>query len=51
MEFLRLNVNNEYNYGMGDVDLADQLQLVYKVKIWLRNYKWWHTFFGGACKF
>ena len=45
MNFLCLNINNQYNYGMGDVDLADQLRLVYKVNVWLRNYKWWHTFF------
>ena len=45
IDFLRLNVNDDYNYGMGHVDLADQLQLVYKVNVWLRNYKWWHAIF------
>ena len=45
MIFLRLNVNNEYNYGMGHVDIADQLRLTYKVNVWLRNYKWWHAIF------
>ena len=25
IEFLRLNVNDEYNFGMGHVDVLDQL--------------------------
>ena len=25
MMFLRLSINNDYNYGMGGVDIADQL--------------------------
>jgi hypothetical protein len=29
MEFLRLNQIDEYNYGMGGVDVADQLRLFY----------------------
>ena len=50
INFLRLNVNDEYNYGMGHVDVADQLRLTYKVNVWLRNYKWWHAIFGGGCR-
>ena len=45
LSFLRLNVNNEYNYGMGHVDVADQIHLVYKVNAWHQNYKWWHVIF------
>ena len=48
IEFLRLNVNNDYNYGMGHVDLADQLWLAYKVNVWLWNYKWCHSILWWA---
>ena len=40
MEFLRLNLTDSYNYGMGDVDLADQLCGVYRLDRWVRNRKW-----------
>ena len=43
--FLRLNVNDEYNNGMGDVDISDQLRNQYRIDIWLRNYKWWYSLF------
>ena len=45
MKFLRLNVNDEYNYGMGGVDIADQIRGSYRFDHWLRNYKWWHAIF------
>ena len=45
IEFLQLNVNNDYNNGMGDVDISDQLQNSYRIDTWLRNYKWWHSLF------
>ena len=41
MEFLRLNQIDEYNYGMGGVDVADQLRVFYRLDHWLRNRKWW----------
>ena len=43
MKFLRLNVNDEYNFGMGGADVADQLRGSYRFDHWLRNYKWWHS--------
>ena len=45
INFLRLNVNDDYNNGMGDVDVADQLRNHYRIDTWLRNYKWWHSLF------
>ena len=45
MKFLRLNIVDEYNHGMGHVDIADQLRNVYRMDHWLRNYKWWHAMF------
>ncbi len=41
MNFLRLNINDEYNTGMNDVDIADQKRNQYRFDIWLRNFKWW----------
>ena len=35
MSFLRLNINNEYNKGMGEVDVADQLCNYYRFNHWL----------------
>ena len=43
--FLRLNINNAYNKGMGEVDVADQLRNSYRFDHWLRKRKWWHAFF------
>ena len=45
LKFLRLNVTEEYNFGMGHVDMADQLRNHYRFDHWLRNYKWWHSLF------
>ena len=41
MEFLRLNQIDTYNYGMGGVDIADQLRVFYRLDHWMRNKKWW----------
>ena len=41
MQFLWLNQIDTYNYGMGNVDIADQLRGFYRVDIWLHNRKWW----------
>ena len=45
MKFLRLNVNDYYNYGMGGADIADQIRGYYCFDHWLQNYKWWHAIF------
>ena len=37
--FLRLNVNNDYNYGMGGADIADQIRGSYRFDHWVRNFK------------
>ena len=41
MRFLHLNQIDTYNYGIGNVDIADQLRLHYRMDHWLRNKKWW----------
>lgn len=45
LQFLRLNVNDEYNVGMGDVDVADQLRNQYRCDHWIRKRKWWCALF------
>ena len=50
MLFLCPNVNDDYNYGMGGADIADQLQGSYRFDKWMRNYKWWHVIYGGVSK-
>jgi hypothetical protein len=45
MEFLRLNVNDNYNGEMNDVDISDHLRKIYKFNHWLRNKKWWWAIF------
>ena len=45
LEFLRLKINCEYNFSMGDVDVADQLQKQYYSYHCLWNFKlWWPIF-------
>ena len=41
----RLNVNHEYNFGMGGADIANQIRGSYRFDHWLRWYKWWHSIF------
>ena len=40
-KFLRYNISYDYNYKMNNNDIADQLQLVYRMQRSQRNYKWW----------
>ena len=48
LRFLRLNQKDTYNHTMGNVDLADQLQGMYRPDIWVRNRKWWcYIWFWG----
>ena len=41
MPFFRLNLIHDYNNGMNDVDLADQVRNVYRWDIFMRKRKWW----------
>jgi Transposase IS4 len=46
--FLRLNINTDYNNKMNSVDSADQLRNSYRFDHWLRMRKWWWSvFFWG----
>ena len=40
MTFHRLNVIRMYNFGMGSVDVADQLHMQYIPDHWMLNRKW-----------
>ena len=48
LKFLQLSINNDYNYGMGGVDIADQLQHYYYFNHWMRKCKWWWSVFFWA---
>ena len=48
IEFLRTNMQNEYNNWMNDVAISNQLQKVYCFNQWLRNRKWWLAIFMWA---
>ncbi len=41
MKFLRPQITDEYNYGMNNVDQADQLRGTYRFDRWMRKRKWW----------
>ena len=43
--FLRLNINDGYNFGMGNVDITDQTTGLYRFDKWSQNCKWWHSIF------
>ena len=45
MKFLRIDFNDDYNYGMVGSDIADQICGFYCFDHWLRNYNWWHSIF------
>eukprot|EP00984_Skeletonema_dohrnii_P025939 scaffold15185_cov72-Skeletonema_dohrnii-CCMP3373.AAC.1 len=53
MKFLRLNVISIYNDFMNSVDMSDQLRNNYRPDHWMRQRKWWWSFFlwgiGVAC--
>ena len=48
LKFLRPSINNDYNYGMGGVDIADQLRHYYHFDHWMRKHKWWWSVFFWA---
>ena len=41
IEFLRLSINDECNWGMGKVDISDQLRNQCRPDHWMRQVKWW----------
>ena len=45
MGFLRLNFIDNYNNNMNGADIADQLRNQYRPDHWMRNRKWWWSFF------
>ena len=45
LKFLQLSINNKYNYGMGGVDIADQLHNYYCFDHWMQKRKWWWSVF------
>ena len=45
LEFLRLNINYDYNLSIGYVNVADQFQNQYCFYHWLQNFKWWRILF------
>ena len=50
MKLLGLNVNDDYNYGMGGTDIVDQICGSYPFDHSLRNYKWWYSIFWWGLK-
>ena len=40
MEFLQLNIIDDYTMGIGHVDISDQLQGSYWFDHWLQHFKW-----------
>ena len=48
VRFLCLNINDDYNYDMGNVDIADQLRNYYRFDHWMRKRKWWWSLFFWA---
>ncbi len=48
MRFIRLNVIDDYNQFMNSTDIADQLRNTYRPDHWMRNRKWWWSFFLWA---
>ena len=48
IEYLRLNLIEWYNAGMGGVDIADQLRNEYRPDHWMRKRKWWWAIYMWA---
>ena len=48
LKFLWTEIQNNYNHGMNNLDISDQLRKVYCFNKWLQNRKlWWDIFMWG----
>ena len=47
MKFLRVNVKDDYNHGMGGADIADQIRGSYRFYHWLKIISGGMQYFGG----
>ena len=45
MKYLCLNIIEEYNSHMNSTDIADQLRGNYRPDRWMRQRKWWWSFY------
>mgnify|MGYP000036765968 CR=1 FL=1 len=45
VNFLRINVIDDYNHKINAVDVSDQLRNTYRMTHWLRQRKWWWSIF------
>ena len=45
IDYLRLDMIDDYNCGIVGVDVAYQLHLQYRVESWICQRKWWWSFF------
>jgi hypothetical protein len=43
--YKRLNIVDDYNFGMNSVDLADKARMLYRPDTYLRFKKWWWSIF------
>ena len=48
MNFLCLNLIDDYNDNMNKTDISDQLRNQYRMDYWIRNKKWWWAIFMWA---
>ena len=48
MNFLRLNLIDDYNDNMNNTDISDQLRNQYCMDYWICNKKWWWAIFMWA---
>jgi len=45
INFLRVNLIDDYNNKMNAVDISDQLRNNYRMTLWLRHRKWWWSIY------
>ena len=51
LDYYRLNVIDDYNNNMNNVDISDQLRVVYRFDRWMRKRKWWWSIFFGRLNY